>query len=97
MCWSVSSRGHRSVGVAYYSVTSSRTMSAEDQYISRSLLIVISLTDEVIKSKQCAAELCHSVSPDAFNGSEEASPLSPFMMTRILDPMHRSISSRGIN
>jgi hypothetical protein len=78
MCWSVSSRGHRSVGVAYYSVTSSRTMSAEDQYISRSLLIVISLTDEVIKSKQCAAELCHSVSPDAFNGSRGSLTLVAF-------------------
>ena len=27
----------------------------------------------------------------------KGSPLSPFMMTRILEPMHRSISSRGIN
>jgi hypothetical protein len=27
----------------------------------------------------------------------KCSPLSPFMMTRILEPMHRSISSKGIN
>jgi hypothetical protein len=73
-------------------------MSAEDQYVSCILLMIISLTDEVIKSKKCAAELCYSVSPNAFNiPVEQASPLSPFMMTRILDPMHRSISSRGIS
>ena len=27
----------------------------------------------------------------------KCSPLSPFIMTRILEPMHRSINSRGIN
>jgi hypothetical protein len=51
MCWSVSSRGLCLVRVAYYSVTSSRTMSAKDQYVPRMLLMVISLTDEVVKSK----------------------------------------------
>jgi hypothetical protein len=43
MCWSVSSRGLCSVRVAYYSVTSSRTMSAKDQYVPHILLMIIHL------------------------------------------------------
>jgi hypothetical protein len=61
-------------------------------------MISASLTNEVVKSEKSAAELCHGVSRIGFDVlQDEASPLSPFMMTRILEPMHRSISSRGIS
>lgn len=42
-------------------------MSTDGQHMSRRLLIIITLTDEVVEAEQCAAELCHAVSRNAFD------------------------------
>lgn len=83
----------------YCSVTSSSTMSvgvvrlASPHNGNDSIL-----TDEVIEPQQSAAELwehgqyVHSSLPPW-----KCLPLSPFMMTHMREPMHRSMSSSGIS
>lgn len=52
------------------------------------------LTDIVVKSDQRSGELYnHSQQSKSYNHCSRYQPLSPFMMTHILDPTHLSISS----
>lgn len=53
------------------------------------------LTDKVIKTEQCSAEFCDSVSDGGAKIDGSCLPLSPFIITHIFEPTHLSINSRG--